>query len=810
MRRVVLTVLILLLSTSGLYAADPLRVGIRSDNRTIEYETASHEPAGVLVDLWRHWGKTQRRSIDFVLLDRGTGTAMLQTGQIDVLANSPDSPEYSLSAPYFSYDFYLFSLNDSELSAPSKFPLSIGLRETDSAYLNTATLSGANLITFPSYLAMIQALKTGKIDYFLANDVSMNVAVNGLALLKLNYPQTPFLSHQVRAAVRLNNVDFLPILNAQMAQSVAAIGTSVSNRWMPGTSAFRMSWSLIGLAVVILIASGLFVVVWLMNARLKDQVSQATRSLVSEQEQLRQARNRAIDSEVYIRNLIDAIHAFIIAINEAGNITHLNSYAKEFIQGEGHCRNRSYRSCFPFLTAYTGDLIDVLEGKKTLHLRKVELCLNADEKIVANLALLPFVVNGKNGALVLIEDVSEAVEHDELLVQSQKLELIQSLAGGVAHDFNNILAVISGSANLMKRQLAKSGQPDRSKMARYLENIFTAADKGVATTKGLASLSGKVSVDFGEFSMNQAVESVIQICTSTMDTSVKVHYIVPERIFQIHGNRGLLEQALLNVIINAYHAMTIMRPPGSEKGGGLVISLELSSGCSGIANKELCLVVKDSGVGIAAEHIDDVCTPFYTTKKSGVGTGLGLSMVQNTLMQHQGRLEISSILGEGTEVRLFLPCSLHDNFSLSVEKNQALRTPLVVSKKAGVILIADDNNPVRESLAENLMLYGYQVLQAGDGAELVELYLQNQPRVEVIVTDLEMPVMTGDKAFFAIRASDPDAKVIISSGFLEDERIRTVLAHEVDDFIQKPCVISELVAKIEALRCENTVEVAGF
>ena len=800
----ILLFLALILVTPTFAAESLLRVGIRPDNRTIEYATDDNTPAGVLVELWKHWGQQQGRTVEFVFVESGAGPGLLENGQIDVLGNSHSGPGLELSAPYFSYDFYLFSNSDSQRYGPHKFPLAIGVRQVDLDYLNTDQLSGAQVKSYHTYVDMLDALRTSEIDYFLANDVSMNVAVNGLELLQLNYPSQPFLTHHVRAAVLTEKAAFLTTFNPEMAQTTDFLGDNVTERWIPGTAAFRMSWSLIGLALVIVVVSILIIVIWFMNAKLKEQVSQATLKLVHDQKLLREAHNKAVDNELYIRNLLDAIHAFVIAINDVGKITHVNSYAKRFVLGDGPCRNQLYRSCFPFLSPYRDHLIDVFEGKKTFRLRKVDLRLNSDEQIVANLSMLPFVVDGKSGALILIEDISEAAKNDELLLQSQKFDLIQSLAGGVAHDFNNILAIISGSANLLNGHVARADKLDKEKVSRYLENILTATDKGVATTKGLASLSGRASVEFEQFSMNHAVENIIHICTTTMDKSVQVQYVSPQQSLVVNGNRGLLEQAIINVVINAYHAMTMMRAANTEHGGKLTISLELSNSHNAAQSKELCLVIKDSGVGIPDEHISRVFTPFFTTKKSGRGTGLGLAMVHNSLTQHKGRVEISSTLGLGTDVRLFLPCIISEEIFAPEGDQQRDSAPSFIEGKDGLVMLADDNELVRDSLSENLSLYGYRVIQARNGVELVDLFSVYQNEVDVIITDLEMPEMTGDQAFYSIRNIDPEAKVIISSGFLEDERIANALHQGVDDYIQKPCVVSELVAKIETLKGQNS------
>lgn len=546
-----------------------------------------------------------------------------------------------------------------------------------------------------------------------------------------------------------------------------------------------------------------------MNIRLKGQVTQATKSLVAEKEALRQSKEYAVNTQKNIKVLLDALKTCIFSLNSAGHIAHLNSHAEKWMADDCPSDTRLFSRCFPFLADFKEEILEALQKREAVNFYRQRIQIGDEPPIVSNIRLKPIEIEGNSQALVLIDDVTEASLKEELLIQSQKLEVINSLAGGMAHDFNNVLAVINGSANLVGLQINKTDHVPSEKIKKYIDNILKAAEKGAATTKSLATLSGRVSVDFAEFSINAAINSVIEICRSTMDQSVTISFDNPQENYNIYGNQGLIEQALLNVLINAYHAMTIMKKAQEEYGGLLTLSVQqlksqdIVSGSPNLQNGQadhyIKLHIQDEGVGLSSEQLTRVFTPFYTTKEKGVGTGLGLTMVQNTILQHQGQIIIESQEGTGTDVFIYLPCAGVGKGSNSQQDDQQAFTDSRPGSNVKVILLVDDNPLITETLRAGLENYGFEVITAANGIELLKAYSEESERIDVIVTDLEMPVMNGDTAFFELKKMDPDAKVIMTSGFLEDERVQKVLQAGASGFLQKPCNLEKLINKIVSI-----------
>jgi nitrogen-specific signal transduction histidine kinase len=679
--------------------------------------------------------------------------------------------------------------------------------KTEEAFVDLNLLTSTRISRYPGYQEMITDLLSGDIDCYIANDVNMNFTVHSVLLLKLNYPDKPFYQYKVRAGALPANQHLLTQFNRGMDAVTMAERDSIKSKWGPHTIGYKLSWPLIGISITIALLSMLSLIVWLMNLKLKAKVLSATQSLIQEKDALRQAQNDALEQQTNIKALLDNINICIFALNDEGIITHLNRHAEKWTNNNCYSDKRTLTDCFPFLTEFELELKDALQQREAVSFYRQKICIAEDKPIIANIRLKPIVIEGDSKALVLIEDVTEASIKEDLLVQSQKLDVIHLLAGGMAHDFNNILAVISGSASLLDLQANKTDTVQSEKVKKYVANIFKATEKGVATTKSLATLSGRVSVDISEFSINSVITNVIDICKSTMDQSVTVKYQQPTEEYSIRGNQGLIEQAFLNVMINAYHAMTIMKKSVLLYGGELSISLHLIATVDILrtiptlqrdsADHYIKICIKDDGVGFSGEQLEKAFTPFYTTKEKNVATGLGLPTVQNTIVQHQGEIHIESQENNGTEVFIYLPCSKITQKAPTHKKiTSSITLPASGENAPQRILLADDNPIIIETLSAGLEDYGYEVSIATNGSELLATYRNNPDAIDVIITDLEMPVMNGDDAFYEIRKINPEAKVIMTSGFLEDERVQKVLLAGANGFVQKPCNLEKLVRKI--------------
>ncbi len=510
---------------------------------------------------------------------------------------------------------------------------------------------------------------------------------------------------------------------------------------------------------------------------------------------MRKTKDEAVAQQKNLNILFDSVNSCIFSINAEGLITHLNRHARQWLGAPPTETKVLTIDDFPFLHNFADKLLTALQAKEPVSFYRQKIVLGNGTNLLVNIRLRPIVAEESAQALVLIDDVTEISAKEELLVQSQKLEVINSLAGGVAHDFNNVLAVISGSASMLDLKMNKLEAQQIVKLKSYVSNISKAVEKGVATTKSLAAISGRVSVDFTCFSLTDAVADIVQICRTTMDRSVQLVYQPPIEEHRTHGNRGLLEQALLNILINAYHATTIMRKPDCRQGGQVTIDIMAAEPGSTGHTETLNYVqlrISDNGVGFSKDNLAHAFTPFFTTKEKSVGTGLGLTMAHNTISQHQGKIVIKSEQNRGTDVSIYLPIPEQTEQRREPALNLAGSPPFSCS-----ILLADDNPAIIETLSSGLETFGHRVMTAQNGQELIEQYQQAAEDIDLIIADLEMPITSGDEAFYRIREINPRAKFIMTSGFLEDERVQKALKAGADGFIPKPCKLEILLQKIE-------------
>ena len=259
-----------------------------------------------------------------------------------------------------------------------------------------------------------------------------------------------------------------------------------------------------------------------------------------------------------------------------------------------------------------------------------------------------------------------------------------------------------------------------------------------------------------------------------------------------------LEQIILNLAINASHAMTIMREDDDKWGGELVLEIiedvkedELKGFRSADDDKDYFkMLIKDSGIGMDSSTIKQIFEPFFSKKDKSMGTGLGLTIVYNVVQQSGGFIDIDSEPGKGTEFKIYLP-----KYFNGFELEESAKTEITV-KGEGTVLVIDDEPVLRELAKSMLSQAGYEVIVACDGIEGVEVYKKYMDKIDVVLLDMMMPNMNGKEAFIELSAINKDVKVVMASGFTQDHRVEDVLKSGARDFLQKPYTIFTLSDKI--------------
>jgi two-component system, cell cycle sensor histidine kinase and response regulator CckA len=374
---------------------------------------------------------------------------------------------------------------------------------------------------------------------------------------------------------------------------------------------------------------------------------------------------------------------------------------------------------------------------------------------------------------VLGTDVTRRRELEQNLRQSQKLEAIGQLAGGVAHDFNNMLTAIMGAADEIG-VLASS--PDQRALCTM---ISSAADRASELTRGLLSFSRKGRLSTAPVDLHAVIRETARLLERSIDRRVQLRLNLNAASAVVVGDAAQLQSALLNLGINARDAM--------PDGGELDISTQVreldADACASLAfelrpGPYLQISVRDTGIGIPAELQNRIFEPFFTTKPVGHGTGLGLAAVYGIVIEHGGAITVYSETEGGSVFHLYLP--------LSNLESQPPAPPLEVKPGAGLVLLVDDEVLVRDVGERLLRSLGYQVVTARDGAEAVRTFEERHDQLVAVICDIVMPVLSGRDATDRMRQLDADVPIVVCSGYPRDERGGAGLLPTPNAFLTKP------------------------
>lgn len=371
------------------------------------------------------------------------------------------------------------------------------------------------------------------------------------------------------------------------------------------------------------------------------------------------------------------------------------------------------------------------------------------------------------------------------LLQAQKLEAVGTLAGGIAHDFRNLLQVIQAHAELL---LGDEISEDRRRAG--LQKIRRATKRGAALTFQLLAYSSKMESNLRPIDLNREVAELRRFLVRSLPKNIAVELALGAAVGLINADAAQTEQVLLNLALNASDAM--------PSGGTLRIETDvvsvLSSGYDdhpdGEAGTYALLRVSDTGCGMTEETMQQILDPFFTTKPVGHGTGLGLSSAYGIIKNHSGHVAVTSRLGVGTTFTIFLPrCA-------SSLRPSAQETPVCAEQEAagdGTVLIVDDDKAVLEPAIEYLSYRGYNVISASSGEEALEVYGRHGQQVDVVILDLGMPGMGGRICLDKLIERDPQAKVIVASGYAELVGApESILKAGAKTFVPKPYHLAEM------------------
>jgi signal transduction histidine kinase len=381
----------------------------------------------------------------------------------------------------------------------------------------------------------------------------------------------------------------------------------------------------------------------------------------------------------------------------------------------------------------------------------------------------------------------------EQLRHSQKMEAVGRLAGGVAHDFNNLLTVIKGHSDLLELKLGSLSPVQHSVM-----QVKKAADRATALTRQLLAFSRMQVLQPQVLDLNAVIADVNKMMPVLLGEEVEYNFLPGERLAHIKADPSQIEQVLVNLAVNARDAMS--------KGGKLTVTTQnvvldeeyARTHPPVVAGKYVLVVVADTGHGMDEQTKSRIFEPFFTTKELGKGTGLGLSTVYGIVKQSGGYIWVDSAVNQGTRFEIFLPQTT-EAVSL-IEQKEKFRP---MDKGTGTVLLAEDEEAVRELACEFLRASGYHVIAAKDGIEALELAEQEKKSIDVLVTDVVMPRMRGTELAMRLKRAHPDINVVYMSGYLEHNSDDSFLTNA--ELLQKPFSRESLLQKLYAVLARDAV-----
>jgi len=379
-------------------------------------------------------------------------------------------------------------------------------------------------------------------------------------------------------------------------------------------------------------------------------------------------------------------------------------------------------------------------------------------------------------------EITQKKQLETQLLRTQRLESIGTLAGGIAHDLNNVLAPILMSVQLLERKLQDSQH------LRLLKTLENNTQRGASLIRQLLSFARGIEGKRTLVQVKNLIAEIEQIVRETFPKSIQLTVNVPQQLGYVWGDDTQLHQVLINLVVNARDAM--------PTGGKLEISAtnlfvdqhDAQMNIDAKIGQYIVLTIADTGIGMHPEVQERIFEPFFTTKELGKGTGLGLSTALGIIKNHSGFVNVYSQLNQGTTIKVYLPIKSHSNTDIS-DGDRASN----LNGNGELILVVDDESAIRQITKSSLEAYNYRVLTASNGIEAVEIYAKHHSEINVVLLDMMMPEMDGETTIEMLRKINVRVKIVAISGLVLNPNINEQLNQGVKAFMSKPCTGKELL-----------------
>ncbi|HIJ78559.1 MAG: PAS domain S-box protein [Desulfobulbaceae bacterium] len=531
----------------------------------------------------------------------------------------------------------------------------------------------------------------------------------------------------------------------------------------------------------------------------RDEQGTITRyeGLVSDITVRKNAEQEIAKMRNFLNNIIESMPSMLVTVDKNSIVTQWNTAAAQQTGIPSTLAiGKKIWDITPFFDKYAKHFDEITRDRQPVKLHREQML--HDEERLYDMTFFPLVANGTSGIAIRLDDITELEKKEQQLRQAQKMESVGTLAGGLAHDFNNVLCGILGNISLMQYKIEQKQPIPEAQLHEYLSRMASSGTRAADLVRQLLTLSRQQEIDLVPVDLNLSIKHVCKIGENTFDKSIEIVNKPAPEPANVLADPTQVEQVILNLCINAVHAMTLMRE-NDPWGGTLTIGLEKiiiddlfrKSHAEASADAYWRLTVSDTGVGMESKTVAKIFDPFFTTKEPGKGTGLGLAMAYNIIKQQNGFVNVYTEPGLGSTFNIYLPC-LDQGITAAKEAAEVL-----IVAGQGVILVVDDDEVIRETTRDMLESIGYTVITAPDGRQGVELYRQHQDRIAAVILDMVMPVMSGKEAYMEMKQINEQVKVLLVSGFRQDARVEAVMQLGGNNFLQKPYSLETLAKSLQ-------------
>jgi two-component system cell cycle sensor histidine kinase/response regulator CckA len=499
--------------------------------------------------------------------------------------------------------------------------------------------------------------------------------------------------------------------------------------------------------------------------------------------------------DVTLRSIGDGV----IATDPEGRVVLLNKVAEE-LTGWTHeeAVGSSLDDVFQIINEITRKRCEhpvkkVIESGRIIGLANHTVLIARDgiERILADSAAPMY---GKNGGIIgvvlVFRDITEQRRSEIQLQQAQKMEAIGTLAGGIAHDFNNLLMGIQGHASLMLLHI-DSDHPHFERL-KGIENMV---QTGTGLTKQLLGFARGGKYEVKPIDPNELIEQSSEMFGRTQK-NIEINRKCEKGVWPVEVDRGQIQQVLLNLYVNAWHAM----PGGGHiyiEASNVVLDEKDAKPFGVKPGNYVKISVTDTGIGMDNATQQRIFDPFFSTKEMGRGTGLGLASAYGIIKNHGGAINVYSEKGKGATFHIYLPAS---GKKVSITKKGVADE---IPKGTETVLLVDDEDMILDVSKDMLTAIGYKVLVAGSGKEAIEVYGKHKDTIDLVIVDMIMPGMGGGEVYDRVKEINPNVKVLLSSGYSIDSEAKDILARGCNGFAQKPFSVHGLSEKIREILGSN-------